>query len=449
MSSSPYTLLIVESSVTARRIQQLVPSHIFVISTDGFIWKPVFDSRKRILKKRAIPEKLDLRKEIKSQAAIASKIIIATDSDPSGEFIAWSLANYLPGKSLMRGFLQSISKTGIRNTIQNAFQLDENTLLFKLQNRYLIQQFWNHHIPHHSMKEAGVIALRNHQRYSTFISESGAIFRTNQPISCKPGEWLTLHTSPDKVEYVTKEPASTFDVVAAIYRELALSSYSEGQELLNQLFHKTYPDGGEGLISYPRTAAKAFFQSSWQRLQDQWVHFDSLDTFKPNFMQSVIESNEAHESIHPYDLRITPQMVSKRVQKPFSDIYKIIYDETITAISQPKKAGSVYSLGKQLFYTNQLITEPTTEVLPVFTISEWGQQLCSLGVLRPSGFGAWVDEAVDKELISINNGYIHSKMLSPADIQTAVNFKYLLDELRAVSDVPNLSDETLNGIFAS
>lgn len=451
MSSSPYTLLIVESSMTARKVQRLVPPHIFVIATDGFIWKPVYDYQRRTLKKRAIPDKLDLRNEIKQQATIASKIIIATDSDPSGEFIAWSIAKFLPKKSLFRSFLRSISKTGIQQIIQNAVLLDKKKLLYKLENRYLIQQFWNQHIPRHSMKEAGAIALMNHQAYSTFRSKNGTLFKANQPISCSPDEWLTLHYLSDKTEYVDTAPPSTFDVVPEIFRELELSSYAEAQELLNKLFHKTYPDSGEGLISYPRTAAGGYYRDSWQQLQDQWVHFQPLGSFKPNFMQSILENSEAHESIHPYDIRITPQMVLKRVQKPFSQIYSIIYDETINAISQPEKAGSVYSIENtnQLFYTNQLISEPTTEVLPVNTISEWGQQLCNLGVLRPSGFGNWIDEAVDKELIFIKHGSVSIEELATEDHQTAQHYTVILNKLKAVSDDPTLSDETLSDIFAS
>ncbi|MEX0662545.1 MAG: toprim domain-containing protein [Balneolaceae bacterium] len=450
MSSSLYTLLIVESSMTARRIQQLVPPHIFVIATDGFIWKPAYDSRKKILKKRAIPDKLDLRKEIKQQADIASKVIIATDNDPSGDFIAWSLAKYQSGKPLLRSFVQSISKTDILRMIQNAAHLDENTLLYKLQNRYLIQQVWNQHIPRHTFKEAGTIALKNHQTYSTFRSNNEILFKTNQPISCKPGEWLTLHAA-ESVDYVNKTSLSTFDVVADSYRELTLSSYAEGQKIVNQLFHKTYPDTDEGLISYPRTAAQGFYQTSWQRLQDQWVHFDSLEHFKPDFLQTVIAHNEAHESVHPYDIRITPQMVSKSVQKPFSGMYKIIYDETINAISQPKKAGSTFCLKNRdpLFYSDESLTESTIDVTPVFTVAEWGQHLCNLGVLRPSGFGVWVDEAVDKALISIKNGSISTERLSTAEHQTAEKYHYLLKELNAVSDQPHITDETLSGIFAS
>ncbi len=449
MISSLYTLMIVESSKTARRIQQLVPSHIFVIGTDGFIWKPVYDEKKKTLGKRADPDKLNLRKEIKQQAALASEIIISTDNDPAGDFIAWSLAKYLPGKPLKRSFLQTISKTGVQRLLQNKVEINENKLLHKLENRFLIQQYWKKYIPRHSMKEAGAIALTSHQAFTAFRSKNGTLFKTNQPLACSPDKWLTLRISPDKTEYVIAPPLSTFDVVPEIYRELRLSTYAEAQELLNQLFHKTYPDSHEGLISYPRTAAGGYYQDSWQQLQDQWVHFKPLGSFKPNFMQSILKNDEAHESIHPYDIRVTPHMVSKRVQKPFSQIYKIIYDETIRAISQPKKARSVYSLGKQLFYTNQRITESTTEVLPVYTIPKWGQQLCETGVLRPSGFGAWVDESVVKGLITINDGYISPKNLSNTDKQTSKRYKNLLESLRAVSDQPELSDETLREIFAS
>lgn len=436
--------------MTARKIQQLVPSNFYVIATDGFIWEPDYDSRKRILKKSAIPDKLDLRKEIKQQSALASKIIIATDNDPSGDFIAWSLAKYLPGKQLFRSVLQSITKSGILRLTQNAVEFDQSKLLYKLENRFFIQQVWKQRFPGYSMKEAATIALKAHQTYSTFRTENGNVFKTNKPVSCSIGDKLILQQSPDKIEYLNKLPLSTFDVVTDIFRVLDLNSYFEAQDILNQLFHKTYPDSGESLISYPRTAAQAYYRNSWQRLQDQWVHFESLDSFRPNFMQSVIDNAEAHESIHPYDLRISPQMVSKRVQKPFSEVYKIIYDETIEAISQPEKAVSNYYSNQtdQLFYSNDPLTDSTVEVTSVFTIAEWGRHLYNLGVLRPSGFGAWIDEAIKTGLISIEDGCVLPETLSTADHQKAENFKYLLEELRAVSDKPDLSDETLSEIFA-
>lgn len=85
---SVYTLLIVESPVIARHIQQISPSSVYVLATGGFCWHPSYQAKKNTLKAVADPEKRSFRKELSEQAQWANRIIIATDSDPSGDFIA-------------------------------------------------------------------------------------------------------------------------------------------------------------------------------------------------------------------------------------------------------------------------------------------------------------------------------------------------------------------------
>jgi DNA topoisomerase IA len=61
------------------------------LPTDGYLWKPRYNSDTETLTAIADPKKRKLRKELKSISDWAAKIIIATDKDPAGDFIAWSL----------------------------------------------------------------------------------------------------------------------------------------------------------------------------------------------------------------------------------------------------------------------------------------------------------------------------------------------------------------------
>jgi DNA topoisomerase IA len=68
VSGSGYTLLIVESPTIGRQLQKLVPQHVLVIPTKGYLWMPSYQADKNTLRKAAIPEKLETRNLIREES---------------------------------------------------------------------------------------------------------------------------------------------------------------------------------------------------------------------------------------------------------------------------------------------------------------------------------------------------------------------------------------------
>ena len=184
MSDDPaeYTLLIVESPTLARRLKDLVPDSVYVISTGGFLWKPLFDRNSGRLKKKAIADKRPIRNQIREEAKHAVHIIVATDSDPSGDFIAWSLHKDLKSSRIRQGQLTSLTRPAINKMLTEAETTDFRDLHRRLENRFRIKQLWSEFYPGLTMAQAGL-----HSLFYEPISLIEFITDAYQKIYCRNG----------------------------------------------------------------------------------------------------------------------------------------------------------------------------------------------------------------------------------------------------------------------
>lgn len=91
--------LINESSVMARRIHNYVPfdkSKIQIISTNGFLYRPVRDVNGNLEVFVANPKTLFKLDALKNSLKNDDIVVIATDHDPAGEYIALELLDLFP-----------------------------------------------------------------------------------------------------------------------------------------------------------------------------------------------------------------------------------------------------------------------------------------------------------------------------------------------------------------
>lgn len=455
MSASPaeYTLLIVESPTLAERLQSIAPQHVLVFATGGFLWKPRFDPDIGKLGRKALPEKSDLRKELRTEAKHAIKIIVATDLDPSGDFIAWTIFKDIPKSTILRGNLRSISRSALQKLMDESTQIEFSNLFQRLQNRFRIRNVWNQIYRETSMKKAGLLAVFGGTiSVTSFRADDGVLFRSALPIASSIKETeLHIAQSPND-GWLTPYPMSTFDAVELLQKSSDYKSFHEAQKLLQATFEARNYETGEGLISYPRTEYQSFFPDTWHNLQHQWIRTQSLNKFRPAALQNSPGSGAAHDAIHPVNLNVTPQWVERHLPSTIAGVYNLVHSRTIESIKMPDRANASYLSpnSDSVFTTNSNQKSAYFTIKPVVTISELGLQLCSLGVLRPSGFGSFIDQAIKKGWITFDNyGDVQPGRNIEKDLTSGQHFSKRLKSTRLIADDPDLRIETIRDLLTS
>lgn len=452
-ANSTYTLLIVESPVIARIIQRNAPSSVYVISTNGYAWKPIYDAEKRHLKAMADPDQIGFRKELKQQASWAGNIIIATDPDPSGDFIAWSVHKFLKDPSVKRSYIQHLGKRGIERLISTAEVMKPNLMEQRLKNRSWIRHQWKQSGNRPSMEIAALASIfSDHFPYRNFQDQTGKLWKSNRPIRCNPDEWIPLKDQINESEYHTPEPLSTFDLLQLAVEKELYTSLGNAQETLQQLFTYTLDFNQNSLISYPRTAANSFFSETWSELQKQFYKVQTEDEFKPVFIRNIAGSDVAHESIYPLDLELTPDKVAGELLSTLRDLYKLIHEQTLKTISVPKENFNAYQSpfhpDINFYCPDSDSDSPSAELMPVRTIAETGSILNSLGVQSPSSFGKNMDRRQDKNYLQIEGRIVKpGKYLTPY-LNDGPVYAEEISTLNKLSESPDLTSETIHATLS-
>lgn len=453
MSGSAYTLLIVESPVLARVIQKYTPSPVYVLATGGFCWRPVYDPSTHQLKATADPQKKEIRKELKTQAAMAARVVIATDHDPSGDFIAWSIARYLKQTGLKRGSLQNISRSGILQTLEQAPFLDEVALENRLKNQFLIHHLWNCESRLPDRSDAGLAAIFSAtQNFQTFVDRQMNMYRSTQAISCPPDEWIGVSNHHDNIYHHNAAPLSLFDLVPSVKFKNQGDSFGNAQFLIRQLFETQPFYHNQSLISYPRTATNAFYSETWRNFSEQYIKYGHLNDLKPTFLQQIANSDSPHESIHPLDLSATPNHIQGELPGKVSEVYELIYNHTLSAIRMPEPLSQSWEndfypeIG---FYRVGNHTANPNALRPVITLSELGKMGHTLGITKPSSFGTDIDSWLETDRIRIKNGVLEpGKKIIPL-LSEAPALRKTLMELSKFSHRIELTPETVKAVFTS
>lgn len=457
MGKTPvYTLLIVESPVIARHIQNISPSSVYVMATGGFCWHPSYHPKTNTLKAVSDPEKRSFRKELSEQAQWANRIIVATDSDPSGDFIAWSVANYLSPIPVQRAYLKNLTRHSIVQLLTDTRELTPGLLANRLSNRFCVNRIWTdtNNLP--DIQLAGICALfGTEQLYTHFLDEDGQIFKSSKKLPSLFNEWHTVQQNRSGKNWVIQKPLSTFDVIEYVFSKKMASSFKDAQSLLQSLFETVLPDTRQSLISYPRTEANGFYSESWNSVKTQFLKvFNNLE-FKPNFLQNSIDANSPHESIHPLDLTIHPDHVKGQLYGLIGNLYEWIYQQTVHAITIPDILPVTYSseLNSEGYFYQHLGRESfagaTKSLHPCFTISDFGKALNSLGVCKPSVFGKAMDEWIFKKWIVIDGQVVKPGSALKSQLGRSAEFRHKLEAVQKLLKNEIVSAETVRHCLSS
>lgn len=454
MDTSVYTLLIVESPTIAGIVQNMCPPSIYVMSTDGFCWRPKYDITTHQIKAVADPDKLPIRNELKEQAKIAGTIVIAVDSDAAGDFIAWSINRFIKSSNIKRGQLQSLSKESIYSMLSETTELDEVHLENRLKNRFLFQHLWSKYAVIPDMQLAGLISVfGTNSHFHSFLDENHILYRSNKPIQSQFDEWISVRPSQNSDQYLAQKPLSTFDVLEFIQSEKLASSFYDAQLLLNQLFQTVLPFSEESLISYPRTSAQAFYSDTWITMRRQYLKMGSVNHLKPTYLQEIADSEDPHESIHPIDLSIKPDSISGELPKKIGILYRWIYTQTLESLSMPKQLETslVNDLNPDvIFYpdSNNPVNG-TLSIYPCLTLSELGIKMNELGIIKPSTFGKTADKWISKGWINLNRRTVTPGKEVLKNLNSADVFYQKLLKLNQLKEDSTLQPETVRKIITS
>jgi hypothetical protein len=410
LNTREYTLLIVESSVVANQLRDLQIPWLEILPTDGYLWKPRFNNETETLTAVADPQKRKLRKELKSISDWAAKIIIATDKDPAGDFIAWSLMKFLGDKPLYQIYLHSISLKSITNQIDKASRISTDTLKNSLEARYLTQKLWKSEFPEISPELASLTYLiSNHSNSSEYQDEYGNLYVLMDYGNKNPESRQNYKVRLIDVDYHLYKPASTYDLFFKAARE----STHHFEEISNNLFHlftNRVLSGYTNLINYPRTAANFYYPSTWKLIDSHLNRSSQKFQVKPETIREKPEYDHPHESLRPVDFTETPEKCRHLLPGDLYSMYKIIFNsftESITVQTKPMFLAN--DLSTKFILTDQLnntVPKNFAALRPCLTLSELGRQMNLLGVTRPSKFAKQLDEWIDRGFIKNDKGII-------------------------------------------
>lgn len=454
MSTNAYTLLIVESPTIASIVQKRSPSSVYVLSTDGFCWRPGYDPENNRLKAVADPEKRSIRRELKEQSAAASQIIIATDADPSGDFIAWSLHRFIQKPNIRIGRLKGLNRNGIQSMLEQADQINPKELEIRLKNRFLLHREWSRYAAVPDIQLAALTAIFGMETiFNHFLDEKDQIFRSTKPFRCPADEWITIRKYREGSVYRIDKPLSTFDLVESIFRKGLAQSYLEAQKNLNGLFQSVLPSSEEALISYPRTDARAFYSDTWEQLERECLKRGEYSDLKPAYLRDIADSNIPHESVHPLSLLLEPDAVHGEHSKGLSELYQMIYDQTLRAIRMPLAVDEAYvselSPDIQYFPDQPGVTADVNSLRPCLTLGDIGHRMSELASVRASRFGRDTDRWIENGWVEIRNGVVTPGPVVLKNLRYAQSLSRVLREVSEKLDQGALQPETVRAIISS
>ena len=147
------TLIIVESPTKARTIKKFLPSNTQVIACNGHIRDLPKKNIGIDIENNYTPEyvistgKEKIIKELKSELATSSNLLLATDEDREGESISWHLLQVLkPKVPYQRMVFHEITKKAITHAIDNGRELDM-ALVNAQEARRILDRLYGYTLP--------------------------------------------------------------------------------------------------------------------------------------------------------------------------------------------------------------------------------------------------------------------------------------------------------------
>lgn len=433
-------LVIVESPTKAKTIENYLGKDYKVVSTKGALrdlaytgkggfgvdinnnFKPnykLIDGKETILK--------DLKK-FKDK----SSIILATDPDREGEAIAWHIAELL-GLDINlknRVAFQEITKDKILSEINNLRQIDINLVRSQEVRRILdriigfsLSNIVQTKVGGRSAGRVQSVALKLvvelEKEILAFVPEKYFDIKLYKPIDNKPidienniylfsADYINIKPidiKEDIANKILKEAKNPFKVVAINERianskaKIPYITSSIQQESFNKYGYSTKKtmlilqnlfEGKEifgeltGLITYIRTDSTRLSDDFCSIAEDKILKdfgSDYLEKYK-NKIKKGKKIQDAHEAIRPASLKYDPESIKKYLEKDEYNIYKLIYERTLSVFMKPSKTKIIDYIfesnthqfkatsKKNIFKGNQIFEKISDAVIPDYKIGD-------------------------------------------------------------------------------
>lgn len=380
-------LVIVESPAKARTIKRYLGKGFEVEATMGHIK----DLPKSVLgididkgftpQYKVIPDKKDIVKKIKSHAAGARTVYLASDPDREGEAIAWHVAEEIKkqGSDVFRITFHEITKKAIEEAIRSPKELNRPLYDAQMARRSMDRivgytmspLLWKKVKRGLSGGRVQSVALRlicmRQEEIEAFVSKE---YWTIEALLATPnGETFTARVVtpkeiPDEATALkvleaiqkapgivirkitkqvrTKNPLPPF--ITSTLQQAASSrlrfSAKKIMMLAQQLYEGLPIGGGDitGLITYMRTDSPVISDDAMREVRD-YIPREYGEAYlpdKPRRFKAKKSAQEAHEAIRPTSLKNTPDTLKPHLNEDQYALYELIWKRFIA--SQMKSA---------------------------------------------------------------------------------------------------------------
>ena len=329
-----------------------------------------------------MPGKEAIIKELKSKAAKADCVLLATDPDREGEAISWHIQHILniPENEPCRIEFNEISKTVVNKAVQNPRKINMD-LVHAQQGRRVLDRLVGYKVspiickkikPNLSAGRVQSVALKlivdrekeivnfKPQEYwpiCAFLEKDGTKFKAS--LATKLGKKF-VPDNAEQAENVVKYLAEQQFVVEEIKRSVTKSTppppfitSTMQQDALNkigmsisqttksaQALYEGVELGSEGktaLITYIRTDSTRVSPEAQAKAKDYIVSHYGED-YAPktyNVFKAKKNAQDAHEAIRPISLDRTPESVKSFMSADNYKLYKLIYERFVASQMTP------------------------------------------------------------------------------------------------------------------
>ncbi|MBM3298883.1 MAG: type I DNA topoisomerase [Deltaproteobacteria bacterium] len=330
-----------------------------------------------------IPGKEKIIHGLQEAAKKAGKILLATDPDREGEAIAWHLKEELnkPDEQVYRVLFNELTERTIKEAIASPARLDENKynaqqarrILDRIVGYRLSPLLWEKVRYGLSAGRVQSVALRmivdRQNAIDTFVPQeywsiTAALAAQSPPdfeakLAERNGRKLTIGDAAEAAELVgiarsnpfkvidvtrrerTKKPMPPF-ITSTLQQEASRRLKMPGtrtMRIAQQLYEgiELGEQGSVGLITYMRTdsprIAPEALSAVRQYLKDQYGPKYVPD--RPHVYKGRKSAQEAHEAIRPTSMDLSPDKVSRFLDKGQLALYTLIWNRFVASQAAP------------------------------------------------------------------------------------------------------------------
>ena len=371
-------LVIVESPAKANTIKKFLGGRSKVVASMGHIRDLPKSELGINIENNFEPEYINIRgkasliNSLKKDAKDAKKVYLATDPDREGEAIAWHLA-YILGldeKSMCRVTFNEITKTAVKNGIENPRTIDLN-LTDAQQARRVLDRIVGYKISTVLWKKvkrglsagrvqsvAVKLVVDREEEIENFIPEeywniyvlllddkSNTEFKAK--LSQMNGKKIEIH-SKEEVDGILEDLKGARYIVTEVKRGekkrtpappfTTSTMQQEASRKINFTLKKTMsvaqtlyegvklPEGHTGLITYMRTDSTRISEEARTAAKRVITETFGEEYYENRYYKTNKDAQDAHEAIRPAHIEMSPESVKQYLSNDQFKLYRLIYN---------------------------------------------------------------------------------------------------------------------------